>query len=569
MSPTLRRLMGYYRPHAGALALATALMALASAFPAAVVFLIERVLDDVLIARNSAALAAMPFAIMGLYITNGLVNVWRSWLTRSVALEVVTRLRAELFAHTLRLEPAWHQRTPLGLQLSRLGQDVGNVVYLVSAYATAVQRPLTLVGLLAAALLQDWQLTLVAVILLPLVALPISRFGRRLRRSARARLDNLASLTTSAQQTLSGVRIVQAFRAEDQRLAQFSEENERQRRLTLEAYLAQILPGPVIEAIAAVGVGLAIYYGGQRVFAGTIAPGELIAFLVAMGLMNQPLKALSEINSLTQRALAGAEAAFEVLDTAPKVSGGERTLAPGPCALEFQGVSFDYGEGAVLDGVSFTARPGELVALVGHSGAGKSTLISLVPRFQDPTAGAILLNGVELRAYTLESLRAGVALVTQEAFLFDTTIAENVRLGRPEATDAEVEAACRAANAHDFIAAFPLGYRTRADEGGMRLSGGQRQRICIARALLLDAPILLLDEATSALDRESEEAVQQALARLMEGRTTLAIAHRLSTIQDADRILVMDRGRVVERGRHEELLAAGGEYARLYGGSEG
>ena len=566
MNPTLRRLIEYYRPYAGHLALSTVMMAAASAFPALVTLLIKNVLDDVLIARDSAALAAMPFAIVALYMGNGLINVTRSWITRSVALNVVTKLRAELFAHTLTLEPAWHQRTPIGHQLTRLSQDVGNVVYLVSAYATAVQRPLTLLGLIGVALSMNWRLTLVAVVLLPLVAVPISRFGRSLRVSARESLDNLAALTSSAHQTLSGIRIVQAFQAEGARRRSFERENEHQRQLLMKAYMAQIAPGPIIEAIAAVGVGLAIWYGGTLVFDGVMTPGELIAFLVAMGLMNQPLKALSEINSLTQRSIAGAEAAFAVLDTRPAIADGAQVLAAGPCELAFEAVCFDYGEGEVLSAVSFSARPGEMVALVGHSGAGKSTCAALVTRFHDPTAGRIAVNGVDLRDYTLESLRGRIALVTQEAFLFDTSIAENIRLGRPGATDAEVIEAARAARAHDFIEDFPQGYATRVDEGGMRLSGGQRQRICIARALLLDAPILVLDEATSALDRENEEAVQAALSALMAGRTTVAIAHRLSTIKDASRILVLDRGRVVEQGSHDALVAAGGEYARLYGG---
>ena len=566
MSPTLRRLSAYYRPYAPHLALATVLMAIASAFPAALVLLIEVWLDDVLIAKDSAALAAMPLAVIALYAVNGVVHVSRSYLTRKVALDVVTELRQELFEHTLRLEPAWHQKEPLGAQLTRLSQDVGHVVYLVSAFATAVQRPLPLIGLIAPAQWQDWQLTLTALVLLPTVAVPISRFGRRLRTAARESLDNLANLTSSAQETLAGVRVVQAFGAEGRRAEAFGVENRRQFDLLMRTYLAQLLPGPVIEAIAAVGVGLAIAYGGQRVFSGDLLPGELIAFLVAMGLMNMPLKSLAEINSLTQRALAGAERTFAVLDTPPRLADGEEALDAARCEITFDGVSFDYGDGLVLTDVRAQARPGEMLALVGHSGSGKSTLASLVPRFADPVEGRVLINGRDLRAFTLRSLRAHVSVVTQESFLFNTTVADNVRLGCPDATDAQVEAACRAANAHDFIAALPGGYATRVDEGGMRLSGGQRQRICIARALLTDAPILVLDEATSALDRESEGAVQEALERLMRDRTTIAIAHRLSTIRDAAQILVMDRGRVVQRGRHEELIEGDGEYARLYRG---
>ena len=565
MGPVLRRLLAYYRPYAGQLVLATLLMALAAAIPGLLVLLIERVLDDVLIAKDGAALAAMPLAIVALYAANGALHVGRTFMTRRIAFSVVTRLRRELFAHTLGLDVGWHQRTPLGAQLTRLTSDLGNVQYIVSAYATAVQRPLTLLGLLAAALWQDWRLTIAAVILLPLVALPISRFGRQLRRTARESLDNLASLTTSAQETLTGIRVVQAFRAEPLRMRRFEEDNDAQLKLQLEATLAQLLPGPIIELIAAVGVGLAIAYGGRRVFAGELEPGQLIAFLVAAGLMNLPLKQLSEINSLTQRAIAGAQAAFTVLDTKPVVASGGVRLDARTCELRFEGVGFDYGDGPVLEDIELTVRPGERVALVGPSGAGKSTLVALVPRFHDPVSGRVLINGRDLRELDLGTLRAHVAMVSQDSFLFNASVLDNVRLGRPEATRAEVEQACRAANAHGFVAELPKGYDTFVDEGGLRLSGGQRQRLCIARAILCDAPVLLLDEATSALDRESEEAVQEALDRLMEGRTVIAIAHRLSTVKDADRIVVLDRGRIVQVGRHDELVGRPGEYARLYG----
>ncbi len=565
MGPVLKRLLGYYRPYAGQLLVATVLMALAASIPALLVLLIERVLDDVLIAKDGAALAAMPVAIMVLYAANGSLHVGRTYMTRRIAFQVVTRLRRELFAHTLGLDVGWHQRTPLGAQLTRLTSDLGNVQYLVSAYATLVQRPLTLLGLLAAALWQDWRLTLAAVVLLPLVALPISRFGRQLRRTARESLDNLASLTTSAQETLSGIRVVQAFRAEPQRLKRFEHDNDAQLKLQLDATLAQLLPGPIIELIAAVGVGLAIAYGGQRVFAGELEPGQLIAFLVAVGLMNLPLKQLSEINSLTQRAIAGAEAAFRVLDTAPSVQSGSVRLDARTCELQFEGLGFDYGDGPVLSGIDITVSPGERVALVGPSGAGKSTLIGLVPRFHDPSAGRVLLNGRDLRELDLGTLRRHVAMVSQDSFLFNASVLDNVRLGRPEARREEVEVACRDANAHGFVSELPQGYDTLVDEGGLRLSGGQRQRICIARALLCDAPVLLLDEATSALDRESEEAVQEALGRLMDGRTVIAIAHRLSTVKDADRIVVLEGGRVVQMGRHDDLVSRPGEYARLYG----
>jgi subfamily B ATP-binding cassette protein MsbA len=303
--------------------------------------------------------------------------------------------------------------------------------------------------------------------------------------------------------------------------------------------------------------------GGKQVFAGELAPGQLIGFLIALGLMNEPIKGLAEIHSLFQRALAAGQSVFALLDAPPALADEGTALAPPPSELSFHNVGFDYGDGEVLQGVDLVVRKGQRIAVVGRSGAGKSTLLSLVSRLRDPTEGAVKWDNVDLRKFTLASVRAQIAVVSQEPFLFDETVAENIRFGRPSAKAAEIEAAAVAANADAFIRTLPQGYHTRIDELGMRLSGGQRQRICIARAILREAPILLLDEATSNLDAESEAAVQDALERLMAGRTTFVVAHRLSTIRNADLLVVLADGQVVEQGTHAELLAAGGEYARL------
>jgi subfamily B ATP-binding cassette protein MsbA len=331
----------------------------------------------------------------------------------------------------------------------------------------------------------------------------------------------------------------------------------------MRAFLARLMPGPVVELIAAVGVGAVLWVGGRQVFAGEIQAGELIAFMVALGFLNEPLKGISKIHNLIQQAVAGAVALFDILDTESDVLDEGTSTAPAyPTPLRFEGVHFDYGDRPVLNDLSFDVGAGTVVALVGASGAGKSTIASLISRLIDPRKGAILLDGSDLRDYSMSSLRSQIAVVSQDTFLFNDTVSANICFGTT-ATIAEVEHAARVANAHDFICELPDGYNTRIDELGLRLSGGQRQRICIARAVLRNAPILILDEATSALDSESEALVQEALDRLMKDRTVLAIAHRLSTVRGADQILVIEDGRVVEQGVHGELLGASGPYAKL------
>lgn len=560
---TTRRLLGLFAPFRAQLALSLVLVLIASALPGVLVFLIRSVLDDVLVRRDATALAMLAPAVVVLYAVNGGVNVWRGLLTRSISWRIVSDLRQRAFEKLLTMDIAWHQRTPSGERTTRLLADVNNLQYATSGVVTAVQKPVTLIVLIGSAFWMNPTLAAVAVVVLPLVAIPIDRFGRWLRRSAKDALDGGAALAASAQESLAGIRVVQVFGGEGERAARFGALNEAHHAAQLRAFTAQLLPGPVVELIAAFGVGAVIWVGGGQVFRGELSPGDLIGFLVALGLTNDPLKGLSIIQSLLQRALASAESVFALLDAPPAIVDAGTAIATAPQTVALEGVAFDYGDGAVVAAVDVEVSAGQRVAIVGASGAGKTTLLSLIPRLRDPTAGCVRWDGVDVRRLTLSSVRAQVAVVTQEPFLFDDTVAANIRFGSPNALDADVEAAAVAANADAFIRALPSGYATRIDELGMRLSGGQRQRICIARAILRRAPILLLDEATSNLDAESEAQVQEALDRLMVGRTTFVVAHRLSTIRDADLILVLAQGRVVERGTHAELTRAGGEYARL------
>jgi subfamily B ATP-binding cassette protein MsbA len=560
---TVRRMLLYFKPHRAAFALALLLMGLQALIPGTLVLLIERVLDQVLIEHDAKLLMIMPLALVGLYAVRGALTIGRGMLTREIAWEVITRLRGQLFQHLLRMDPGWHQRNPTGAILARLTNDVTTIQYGVSGIVTAVQQPLTLIVLIAAATWMNPWLTLIAVAVLPLVVWPIARFGSQLRHSSKASLDNLASLSSTASETLTGIRVVASFAGEEQRQAEFDQANEEQRTLQMRAFLAQLMPGPAVELIAAIGVGAVLWLGGKQVFAGEIKAGELIAFMVALGLLNEPLKGISKIHSLTQRALAGAESIFAILDTEPAIQDQGTHQGPNkPATIRFHGVDFDYGDGPVLQGVDLEVEAGEVVALVGASGAGKSTIANMVPRFIEPTNGTITIDGVNISDIRLIDLRRSVAVVSQETFLFNDTVAANISFGT-HATAEDIERAARIANAHTFISELPLGYQTRIDELGMRLSGGQRQRICIARAVLRNAPILILDEATSALDATSEALVQEALERLMKDKTVLAIAHRLSTVRNADRIIVIDDGCVIEGGPHEDLIAASGAYARL------
>ncbi len=549
VSPAIRRLLRLFARHRIQFFLAVLMMAIRALIPGALVVLIEQVLDRVLIERDAEALALMPFALIGLYAIGGCLRVGQGMLTRHIAWETITRLRREVFWHMLRLDARWHQRQSTGALVARMTQDVNAIEHGVTGIVNAIQYPLTLLVLLGTAAWMNPRLTLLSILVLPLVVWPIVRFGRALRTSSRASLDNMADLSSSMSETLTGMRTVATQAGEAERGAHFDVANEQQRRLQMRAFFAQLMPGPIIELIAAIGVGAVLWVGGQQVFAGSILPGELIAFMVALGLLNEPLKGISKIHSLSQQALAGSEALFQILDEDGEIpDSGELNAPDAPAALRFEGVRFNYGDGAVLQDLNFELGSGEVVAIVGASGSGKSTIANLIPRLFEPMDGQILLNAEPLSSYRLSSLRNHIAVVAQEPFLFNASVADNISFGTT-ASLSDIERAARAANADSFIRDLPEGYNTVVDEQGQRLSGGERQRICIARALLRDAPLLILDEATSALDPESEALVAQALERLMQGRTVLIIAHRGETIERADRVLTLENGRIHETTR--------------------
>jgi subfamily B ATP-binding cassette protein MsbA len=428
------------------------------------------------------------------------------------------------------------------------------------------QHALTVVATLVVMALADWRLTTAVLLAGPVVALVMRRYAKRTRKAAQGAMAETSNLSTAVMESLDGVKVVKIEGREAFEEARVGDVVARRQGFIVKGANARAAAAPATEAVSTVVTALVIAYAGWRAQAGAMSLADFMAFLVALAAAGQSLRQLSNLQTVFSEGFAAARRLFAALDVEPEIKDAPRAraLERGPCEVRFEGVSFAYREDApALTGVDLIARPGETVALVGPSGGGKSTILNLIPRFYDPTAGRVTVNGSDARDLTIASLRAAVAFVGQEPFLFDDTVRANIAYARPDASDEEVAAAAEAAAAHEFVSALPDGYDTVVGEAGARLSGGQRQRIAIARAFLKDAPVLLLDEATSALDTESEAKVQAALERLMQGRTTLVVAHRLSTVRAADRIYVIDAGRVAEEGTHDVLVRRRGLYARL------
>jgi subfamily B ATP-binding cassette protein MsbA len=505
--------------------------------------------------------------ILIVFVIRAITSFFSEYSFQKVGLSTVRDLRNQLYERMIHQSHRFFTERPTGEMVSRVVSDADAIQAAVSTrMGDLLQETVTLLGLIVYVFILNPLLALVSLVGAPLIVTPVVQFGKRLRKTTHRSQERMAEIATLLEETIRGVRIVKAFTMEPFEIGRFREATRKHLRWTLSAQRVQAMTSPVMELLAGVCMILLFAYAQRRIAAGLLTTGEFISFLTALAMMYGPVKKLNKVNLSLNTALSAAERVFRMLDVDNEVKEKPDAvvLESVGSGVRYEGVTFTYGNAPVLRDVDLTVAPGEIVALVGGSGAGKSTLVNLLPRFYDVSEGRITVDGVDVRDTTLKSLRGLMGLVTQEVVLFNDTVRNNIAYGRSDVDESVVIAAAKAANAHEFISALPQGYDTTIGESGVLLSGGQRQRLAIARALFKDPPILILDEATSALDTESERLVQQALNNLMRGRTTLVIAHRLSTIRSAHKIVVLDKGRIVEAGTHEELLERRGVYRKLY-----
>ena len=566
---TFWRLIQYVREYRLRLVSACLCSAGVAGLMAVNAWLVEPVLDKIFIEKDQFLLIVIPAVLLVVTALRGVFAYGQAYLMSYVGNWIVVDVRQQLFMQLMRLPVRFHDANTSGRLVSRVIHDVNQMANAIpSILKDLFQQGLTFVALVGVAFYQNWRLATILIFVVPLSALVLVKISRRLRKLSARGQESMGDMASVLKEAFSGIRIVKAYGREEVEGQRFENTNLSFRQTVQKSAQISAVASPLMELIGGIGIAVIVWYGGYLVITTSMKPGAFFSFLTAMFMAYTPIKRLSNANQSIQNALAAAQRVFDVLDMENERDKdiGKQSLPPISHSLEFRDVSFKY-EGAeemALRHVSLTIPVGEVVALVGSSGSGKSTLISLVPRFYRPTEGKILIDGQDIRQVARASLRRQIGIVSQETVLFDDTVKNNIAYGRPEASEEEVVQAAKAAFAWEFIERLPMGLETLVGENGIKLSGGQRQRLAIARAILRDPPILILDEATSSLDSESEKLVQGALSNLMKNRTTLVIAHRLATVKHADRIVVLDKGQIVETGTHSELLKKSGLYTRLH-----
>jgi subfamily B ATP-binding cassette protein MsbA len=563
-----RRLLKYAKPYVGVFLIGVLGAMLFAVSNAALAYLVRNFLHGAFLVKNPDILWEVPLGVVVLFSLRGVGDYVQSYYPSWVGRQVIKGLRRDVFAHYLRLPTAYLDRQQSGHLLSKLT----NNIELVAAAATSasisfISDTLSILVLLATLFYMNWRLASFCIVAAPIIAWLMQVANRSFRRYSERIQNSMGDITRVAKEAIDAHRLIKIFNAEDHQTARFERVNEHNRASNMKLIRARAISNPVVQCIASIALASVLYVAIRQVFSHHMQFDDFFGFLTALMLIPAPLRSLVNMSGPLQQGIAAGQSVFDVLDLPTEGAGGPLTLGRARGDIEFRGVSFAYSadKGDVLRNVSFRVRSGETVAIVGPSGSGKTTLVGLVPRFYDPGQGSVLLDGVDVREYRLTDLRSQVSLVSQDVVLFNDSIRNNIAFNAIDKTDAQVEAAARAANVMEFVAQQPLGFDSPLTDRGQNLSGGQRQRISIARALLRDSPVLILDEATAALDNESERRVQHELGVLMQGRTTLVIAHRLSTVERADRIIVLDQGRIVESGTHQELLSRGGLYAALHG----